>query len=361
MAAGKYAKKEIFDEPLDTIRTQSAIPSRATRQLPALQTQQLEEEDFTEYEEFEEEDAEPEDDEPSAFQQSVSENFSKVRAVFIPPKPLRYTPSATPTPVSLYKPHKPFKPAKVVNSVVVHSLEQHKPWLYRFSIVAFVVVISLGVLLSAAITQRPNGAQLVSLPGFGKVYDVQVGGSLANQVQKTNGPIAITAPINTNAPYSVVGKPSVNAAFINSVLSAYSSPAVGKGQALYDMGVKYGIDPAFALAFFQHESSFGKSGEANTTLSLGNSRCVPDADCVNTSGQPCQANQSCYASFPTWEAGFEAWYKLIRNLYVAIWHLTTVDQIIPKYAPNADHNDEAGYIAALKRELTAWRAGNIYS
>jgi|GEM_PF-480547 len=362
MAAGSYANKDKFNEPLDTFRPQSAIPSRSTRQLPALQTQQLEDlEEFEEFEEVEEEEEfEEEDDASNTFQDKVSLGFDKVRGVFIPPKPLRYTPSTTPTPVSEYKPHKPFKPTKFVEANVAHPLERHKPWMYRFVIVAFVVVISLGVLLSAAIIQRPGDAQLINLPGFGKVYDVQVGGNLANQVQQTNGPVTPKVPLHTG-PYSVLGAPSVNAAFINRVLSSYNSPAAGKGQALYDMGVKYGIDPAFALAFFQHESSFGKAGEASTTLSLGNSRCVPDAACVNTSGQTCQANESCYAAFPTWEAGFEAWYKLIRNLYVAVWGLTTVDQIIPKYAPNADHNDEKSYIAALKKELDAWRTGQIYS
>ena len=59
----------------------------------------------------------------------------------------------------------------------------------------------------------------------------------------------------------------------------------------------------------------------------------------------------------SWEDGFEQYYKLIRNLYVAQWGLYTVDQIIPTYAPNSDHNDEAAYIAALKHEIDTWHAG----
>ncbi|GAC1426143.1 MAG: hypothetical protein NVS4B1_02920 [Ktedonobacteraceae bacterium] len=332
--AGRYAKKETLQEPLDSFRTKSAVPARATRQLPAIQTQQLEEYD---------EDLEPHEDQLERVRYNMRLALDKIRSLVIPPKPLRFTPSATPVPVSAYGPT-----PKVVDQYAVHPLERHKPWLYRFIIVAFVVVIALGVLLSAAMLQRPGDAQLINLPGFGKVYDVQVGGTLANQVQQTNGPITPKVPLHTG-PYSVLGAPSVTADFINRVLAAYSSPAAGKGQALYDMGVKYGIDPAFALAFFQHESSFGKAGEARSSLSLGNLRCIPDAQCTNN-----------YAWFPTWEAGFEAWYKLIRNLYVAVWGLTTVDQIIPRYAPNADNNNEAAYIAALKRELDVWHAGQLY-
>ena len=348
--AGRYAKKEILQEPLDSFTTKSAIPARATRQLPAISTQQLEEP--YEYE-VEEEDVEEHQLELLRYKMSVA--LDKVRSLVVPPKPLRYTPSTTPAPVSAYKP----TPAKVVNQFAVHPLERHKPWLYRFLVIVFVVVIALGVLLSAAMMQRQDDAQLINSSGFGRVYSVQVGGSLANQVQQTNGPIAPKVLIHLGGAYSVLGAPSISEAFINQVLTNAGSPAAGSSQALYDLGYKYGIDPAFALAFFQHESSFGKAGEANSTLSLGNLRCIPDAACVNTSGQACQANQSCYASFPTWAAGFEAWYKLIRNLYVAVWGLTTVDQIIPKYAPNADHNNEAEYIAALKHELDTWHSGQI--
>jgi hypothetical protein len=346
--AGRYAKKETLEDPY-SFTTKSAIPARATRQLPDPQTRQLEA-----YDENEEEYLEDEGFEPAQVRYKLSLAVDKIRSLVIPPKPLRYQPSNTPVPVSAYR-----RVPRVVDQYAPHPLEKHKTWLYRFVIIAFVVVIALGVLLSSAILQRP-GAQLINLPGVGKVYDVQVGGALAQQVQQTNGPITPKVPLHTG-PYSVLGNPSVSADFINRVLATYNSPAAGKGQALYDLGKKYGIDPAFALAFFQHESSFGKAGEASTTLSLGNLRCIPDAACVNTTGGQCQTGQSCYAAFPTWEAGFEAWYKLIRNLYVAVWGLTTVDQIIPKYAPEADNNDEVAYIAALKRELDAWHAGQIYT
>ncbi|MBA2397046.1 MAG: glucosaminidase domain-containing protein [Ktedonobacteraceae bacterium] len=157
---------------------------------------------------------------------------------------------------------------------------------------------------------------------------------------------------SSNASYSVIGKPTVSADFINRVFASYNSPAARKGQALYDLGVQYGIDPAFALAFFLHESSFGTAGEATKTLSLGNLRCYDGATCVDQ-------DRGGYAAYSSWEEGFQAWYELIRNYYIAQRGLTTVDMIIPVYAPTADHNDEAAYIASLKHALDTWHSGQV--
>src|SRR5216684_2760577 len=153
---------------------------------------------------------------------------------------------------------------------------------------------------------------------------------------------------NASQTYDVRGKPSLSAEFINSVLEHYHSPAAGKGQALYDDGVKYGIDPAYALAFFMHESSFGTTGVAKVTRSLGNIRASEG-----------YKNYDGYRLYHTWEEGFEDWYKLIANQYVEQWRLTTVDQIVPVYAPSSDNNDVAAYIQAVKTAVDRWRGGIV--
>jgi hypothetical protein len=159
--------------------------------------------------------------------------------------------------------------------------------------------------------------------------------------------------------YVVVGKPSISAQFADTILCTWRSPACGLGQALYDYGVQYGIDPVFALAFFMNESTFGTQGEARITLALGNERCIADRPCINTAGGACQRGQSCYAQFYSWQDGFQHWYELIRNLYVDQWGLTTVDQIIPRYAPSSDGNNERHYISVIKRTVDLWRAGKV--
>lgn len=146
--------------------------------------------------------------------------------------------------------------------------------------------------------------------------------------------------------YDVRGRPSLSPAFINRVLAAAHSPAQGTGQALYDLSARYGIDDAYALAFFQHESAFGTTGVARLTRSLGNIRCSPGYACMQG-----------FRAYPSWETGYADWYHLIATLYIGQWHLLTVGEIVPRYAPAADGNDVAGYIRAVEQDVTGWQQG----
>ncbi len=304
MASGNYAKRITPQEP----ETTTIIPPRATRQLPAI-SGGLE--------------AEPRTtgrlQVPAATQ--VTEQPARVRAAA----------------------------GLVVDQFKERQFAKHRTWLQPWIICMFVIVISALVLLSAGMYQRVS--QLVLLPpNGGQVYPIQLGGTYQNVSTWVNsqGPLPTKKPISHGGPYSVIGQPTISAAFINRVLNAYNSPAAGTGQALYDLGVKYGIDPAFALAFFLHESTLGKYGMATVTLSLGNLRCIPNYPCVNG-----------YAGFSSWQQGYEEWYKLIRNLYVAVWGKTTVAEIIPTYAPSSDNNNVEGYIAAVEHSIDTWHAGQI--
>jgi Mannosyl-glycoprotein endo-beta-N-acetylglucosaminidase len=157
--------------------------------------------------------------------------------------------------------------------------------------------------------------------------------------------------------YPVTGPPSISANFIDRVLSAYGSPAAGTGQALYDLGMEYGIDPVYALAFFLHEDSFGETGIGAANHSLGNIRC--------SAGYACQYG---FRSYATWQDGYQDWYALILNGYVKgqitdaiVGHpCTTVEEIVPVYAPSSDHNDVAAYIAAIERAVERWRSGQVW-
>jgi hypothetical protein len=153
--------------------------------------------------------------------------------------------------------------------------------------------------------------------------------------------------------YAVVGPPTISAAFIDTVLSAYHSPAAGLGSVITDQGVRYGIDPVYALAFFWHESGFGTTGEARVTRSPGNERCLADRPCIDQ-------DRGGYALMQSWADGFAHWFRLIRDLYVNAWERVTVEQIIPKYAPSSDGNDETAYIQAVEHAVDVWRSGKLW-
>jgi hypothetical protein len=229
-----------------------------------------------------------------------------------------------------------------------HPLTRHRIWLNPMLICMVIVVVGSLVVISAALYQRPGPSQFVNDSSVGS-FPIQVGGSVDafNTWQNSNGPIVNKKPIPVHTgPYTVLGKPTISASFINQVLASYNSPAAGKGQTLYDLGVKYGIDPVYPLAFFMNESLFGTTGEARVTLSLGNSRCIPTRPCIDK-------NIGGFAQMYSWEDGFEQWYKLIRNLYIAQWGFVTIDQIVPTYTGT----DGKEYTANLKHEINTWRAG----
>jgi Mannosyl-glycoprotein endo-beta-N-acetylglucosaminidase len=157
--------------------------------------------------------------------------------------------------------------------------------------------------------------------------------------------------------FAVQGRPTVSAQFINTVLCTPStadtpvvSPACGTGQALYDDGVQAGIDPVYALAFFLHESTFGRYGVARTSLALGNIRCTPGYACYQG-----------YRAYTSYAEGYADWYKLITAYIegrIDGCPCTTVAQIVKVYAPTSE-NDTPGYIRAVTRAVTIWREGKV--
>ncbi|HUS15682.1 MAG TPA: glucosaminidase domain-containing protein [Chloroflexia bacterium] len=144
--------------------------------------------------------------------------------------------------------------------------------------------------------------------------------------------------------YNVQAPPSVSATTIDQVLASYNSPAAGSGALFYDFGLQYGIDPAYALAFYIHESSAGTKGVARFTHSIGNIRTTPG-----------YKDYEGYRSYDSYAAGIEDWYKLIKELYIEGWGLTTPKAIIARYAPWGDNNNPDIYAATVKSLVDSWQ------
>jgi len=162
---------------------------------------------------------------------------------------------------------------------------------------------------------------------------VETGGGLLAQHPALLRLSVVAFSQGDDASYTVTGPPTISAAFIDRVLSAYGSPAALTGQALYELGVESGIDPVYALAFFLHEDRFGETGVGAANHSLGNIRC--------SAGYVCKSGFRYYA---TWAEAYQDWYHLILYGYVRgqvtiplVGHVcSTVDEVVPVYAPSSD-------------------------
>jgi hypothetical protein len=144
----------------------------------------------------------------------------------------------------------------------------------------------------------------------------------------------ITAPVYQGiGEYQLRSVPSVTVEDINKVLESYNSPAAGTGEVWYNLGVKWMIDPAYALAFFIHESTAGANPawaghkpNGTTTHNIGNLACGNYSTCYGR-----------WRDYNSWEEGIEDWYRVINVVYIQNGY-TTVHAVIPKYAPSYENN-----------------------
>jgi len=234
--------------------------------------------------------------------------------------------------------------AALESDQAAHGLSRTLTRLVIFGAVAVLLAVALALVTPALANGRlAGGGASLSLSKYAEMVASAPVSVTDPQIDVAPQPQPV-APVAAPGDYSLVAAPSVSVAQIEAVLNKYGSPAVGLGQALYDLGVRYGIDPAYALAFFVHESGCGTRGVARFTHSLGNIRWTEGYESYEG-----------YRMYGSWQEGMEDWYKLITDLYINGWGLKTVDAIIPVYAPAADSNNPPVYVASVKSMVDSWR------
>lgn len=149
----------------------------------------------------------------------------------------------------------------------------------------------------------------------------------------------------TPADLTFVSSPRITREKFIQVLVSAQSPAAKEAESLYRVPVSFGLDPAVALAFFAHESAFGKAGKAVRTKNWGNLR--------RGQGRAYKVSEG-FAFYRTWEDGLHDWCRLIRTVYVDTWRLTTVRAALVKYAPGSDGNNPARYGDAVVHLVEEW-------
>jgi hypothetical protein len=155
-----------------------------------------------------------------------------------------------------------------------------------------------------------------------------------------------------NASEALDGQPSITAVKILAVLQSYNSPAATEDFAadLYDLGIKYGVNPAYALGFFAFESRCGTAGIATVTHSLGNVRFNPSSSPVGYS------EYNGFRQYASWRDGAEDWYWVIRTYYLNAGTRDIYD-VTPIYAPASDHNDPQHYADTVYGLVQQWAQG----
>ncbi len=137
---------------------------------------------------------------------------------------------------------------------------------------------------------------------------------------------------------------SLSVATIEAILREAQSPAIltesDFAAYIYKRSFFYHIDPAYLLAFFRKESSYGTAGAPVQTKNIGNIRC--------TEGYQCSGP---WRKYDTWKAAADDWYNLIATHYIGEG-LDTVSRILWVYAPPADGN----YTPQFIRQINGWVA-----
>lgn len=185
------------------------------------------------------------------------------------------------------------------------------------------------------------------------IYAGKLGLPFSQSSNAGGGPAAAPAEDQPGA-HSVVGPATVTSEQINAVLDDWGSPARGTGEIWMKMGERYGLDPAYALAFFIHESGAGTNPlwdglkpDGTTTHNIGNISCAGYPRCLGR-----------WRDYGSWEEGIEDWFRLIRDEYVQGRGTSTVEQIMPIYAPSIENNVDL-YVKTVVDLVREWRQESV--
>jgi hypothetical protein len=105
--------------------------------------------------------------------------------------------------------------------------------------------------------------------------------------------------------------------------------------------VKHGINPAMALAFYVQESGAGTHGLAKENNSWGNVRGHGDHG---------------YKPFDSIKSSLDQWYHMMNTKYQGEFHADKLGQVIHKYAPSRDHNNEGQYVKNVGSLVRKWQS-----
>jgi len=149
--------------------------------------------------------------------------------------------------------------------------------------------------------------------------------------------------------FALINPPRISPQKFAEVLHEAHSPTADVAAECYEIVQGYGLDPALALAFFRHESSYGKAGVAARSKNWGNLR----------KGKRAREVVGGFAYYDDWRESLRDWCELLRYTYIEKWGLDTVAKVLYRYAPPSE-NDTPRYVARVEGYVQDWAAQDPY-
>lgn len=153
-------------------------------------------------------------------------------------------------------------------------------------------------------------------------------------------------PVWQSTNYNLWAMPTIDPATIEKVLARHKSPSRGLGQDLYDVCSESGVDPAFILAMYSHESNFGNAGVATKTKAWGNVR--PGSHWEG------KTQKGAIGEFRSYETHLDGMKDMVNTLLLHYTQKDTPTQVVNKYAPSSE-NDVAEYVKQIKDSMNHFR------
>ncbi|HUS14166.1 MAG TPA: glycosyl hydrolase [Chloroflexia bacterium] len=155
--------------------------------------------------------------------------------------------------------------------------------------------------------------------------------------------------------FPIQSVPTISLDVFAGVLKAHGSPALHEAAALayYKAALDRGINPAVALAFFEHESQCGTEGPvaAAGAKNWGNLRPRNDGTIGRAAGKV-STEFGVFRRYATFIDGLLDWCDLMLSVYAGM----SIREALKIYAPASDQNDPNSYAATVLRRIAKWDA-----
>lgn len=138
---------------------------------------------------------------------------------------------------------------------------------------------------------------------------------------------------------SVKGPPNISPSVFRQVLVEQGSPAASDADELYQICVNRYIDPAVALAFYAHESTYGTDGVAVQTINWGNLRPGGRGG-LGRALTTLSTDFGIFRRYGSWAASLRDWADLWN---LSIYKDKSLRDQIALYAPSTDGNAPDSY------------------